>query len=177
MSEEHSPDVPGETSPVAESNHTQLDDQIAALTQERDAAYNQLLRTQAELENYRKRMQRERDEERRFAALPLLRDLLPGMDNLQRALDAARHTDDLAAMLKGVEMVAAQIDDVLTRHGAKPIDAVGLPFDPNLHEAIQQMASADQPPMTVIDEVERGYTLNDRVIRPSKVIVSVSPSS
>jgi len=150
-------------------------DPLAELAAERDAAVDRALRSQAELENYRKRVQRERDEERRYAAVPLVQDLLPGLDNLQRALDAARHTDDLTAMLQGVEMVAAQIDEILSRHGAKPIVAVGEPFDPNLHEAIQQMPSAEHPPMTVIDEVERGYTLNDRVVRPSKVIVSVAP--
>ncbi len=151
-----------------------LEAQLQFVADERDAAKDQLLRSQAELENYRKRANRERDEERRYAALPLVRDLLPGLDNLQRAIDAARHTDDLSAMLQGVEMVSVQIDEVLTRHGAVPIPSVGEPFDPNKHEAIQQMPSADHPPMTVIDEVERGYMLNDRVVRPSKVIVSVA---
>ncbi|MBX3438147.1 MAG: nucleotide exchange factor GrpE [Planctomycetaceae bacterium] len=152
-------------------------DALVEMTAERDAALDRALRTQAEWENYRRRIQREREDERRFAALPFVRDLLPSLDNLQRALDAGRHTDDLSAMLQGVEMVASQIGDVLTRHGAEPIVAVGEPFDPNRHEAIQQMASADHPPMTVIDEVERGYTLHDRVVRPSKVIVSVAPPS
>ena len=150
-------------------------DPLATLAAERDDLRDKLFRLHAEMENFRKRVNRERDEERRFAALPIVRDLLPGLDNLQRAIDAARHTDDLSAMLQGVEMVSAQINEVLTRHGAVPIPSVGEPFDPNKHEAIQQMPSADHPPMTVLDEVERGYTLNDRVIRPSKVIVSVTP--
>jgi len=162
--------------PVVETAAPQtLEEQILSLADERDAAMDLLLRSQAELENFRKRANRERDEERRYAALPLVRDLLPGLDNLQRALDAARHSDDLSAMLQGVEMVTTQIDEVLARHGALPIAAIGEPFDPNKHEAIQQMPSADHPPMTVIEEVERGYTLNDRVVRPSKVIVSVAP--
>ncbi len=170
-------DAPGAVGdPHAPPSDAPSADPLAELAAERDAANDRALRSQAELENYRKRVQRERDEERRYAALPLVQDLLPGLDNLQRALDAARHTDDLAAMLQGVEMVAAQIDEILSRHGAKPIVAVGEPFDPNLHEAIQQMPSAAHPPMTVIDEVERGYTLNDRVVRPSKVIVSVAPA-
>ncbi|MCA9108931.1 MAG: nucleotide exchange factor GrpE [Planctomycetaceae bacterium] len=160
---------------AAQSGEPFAEERVQQLIEERDAARDQTLRAQAELENYRKRSNRERDEERRFAALPIVRDLLPGLDNLQRAIDAARHTDDLSAMLQGVEMVSAQINEVLTRHGAVPIPSVGEPFDPNKHEAIQQMPSADHPPMTVLDEVERGYTLNDRVIRPSKVIVSVTP--
>jgi molecular chaperone GrpE len=104
-----------------------------------------------------------------------VRDLLPALDNLQRAIDAGENVDDLSVMLQGVQMVAHQIGEVLTRHGASPIEAVGRPFNPNRHEALQQMPSADHPPMTVIDEAERGYTLHDRVIRPSKVIVSVAP--
>lgn len=152
-----------------------LEDQLQKLSDELNAARDQLLRSQADLENYRKRVQRERDEERRYAVLPLVRDLLPGLDNLQRALDAARHTDDLAAMIQGVEMIEAQFHEVFARHGTTPIPAIGEPFDPNLHEAIQQIPSADHPPMTVIDEVERGYILHDRVVRPSKVIVSAAP--
>lgn len=152
-----------------------VDQRLQALAEEANAARDQALRAQAELDNYRKRTQRELAEERKYAALPILRDLLPGLDNLQRAIDAGQSMDDLSAMLQGVEMVAAQIGEILTRHGAAPIEAVGRPFDPNQHEAIQQMPSADHPPMTVIDEVERGYRLHDRVIRPSKVIVSVTP--
>ncbi len=179
--EETMPDRPDDTADdalgtVGDPHAPPAGDPLAELAAARDAANDRALRSQAELENYRKRVQRERDEERRYAAIPLVQDLLPGLDNLQRALDAARHTDDLSAMLQGVEMVAAQIDEILSRHGAKPIVAVGEPFDPNLHEAIQQMPSAELPPMTVIDEVERGYTLNDRVVRPSKVIVSVAPT-
>ncbi len=160
----------------SEASDPQTHDEIVQrLEQERNASRDQALRTQAELENYRKRVAREREEERRFAALPVIRDLLPGLDNLQRALDAARHTDDLNAMLQGVEMVAQQIESILAQHGATPIQAVGEPFDPNQHQAIQQIPSADVPPMTVVDEVERGFVLHNRVIRPSSVIVSVAP--
>ena len=152
-----------------------LDERLQALAEESNAAKDQALRAQAELENYRKRMQRELAEERKYAALAIVRDLLPGLDNLQRAIDAGESVEDLSAMLQGVEMVAEQFRETLARHGTTVIEAVGQPFDPNKHEAIQQMPSADHPPMTVIDEVERGYELHDRVIRPSKVIVSVAP--
>ncbi|MGD9856964.1 MAG: nucleotide exchange factor GrpE [Planctomycetaceae bacterium] len=168
--------IASDADPPADATGTSQEHPLADVLAERDAAVDRALRSQAELENYRRRVQRERDEERRYAALPLVRDLLPGLDNLQRALDAAQHTDDLSAMLQGVEMVAGQIAEILTRHGAEPIVAVGEPFDPNRHEAITQMPSSEHPPMTVIDEVERGYTLHDRVVRPSKVIVSVAPS-
>jgi len=159
----------------AQQSEPALDERLQQLADEANAARDQALRAQAELENYRKRTQRELAEERRYAALPIVRDLLPALDNLQRAVDAGQNVEDLSAMLQGVEMVAAQIGEILGRHGAAPIEAIEQPFDPNQHEAIQQMPSADHPPMTVIDEVERGYKLHDRVIRPSKVIVSVAP--
>lgn len=152
-----------------------LEERLQALAEEANAARDQALRAQAELDNYRKRTQRELADERRYAALPIVRDLLPALDNLQRAVDAGQNVDDLSAMLQGVQMVARQIREVLAGHGAAAIEATGQPFDPNLHEAIQQMPSADHPTMTVLDEVEQGYTLHDRVIRPSKVIVSVAP--
>lgn len=159
------------TDDIAES----LDERLQSLADEANESKQQALRAQADLENYRKRTQRELADERKYAALSIVRDLLPGLDNLQRAIDAGQSADNLSTMLQGVEMVATQISETLTRHGATPIEAVGQPFDPNQHEAIQQMPSADVSPMTVIDEVERGYILHDRVIRPSKVIVSVAP--
>lgn len=164
-----------EPATAAQASADSLEARLQALAAEAGAARDQALRAHAELDNYRKRTQRELADERRYAALPIVRDLLPALDNLQRAIDAGENVEDLSAMLQGVQMVAQQIAEVLARHGASPIAAVDQPFDPNLHEAIQQMPSADHPPMTVIDEAERGYTLHDRVIRPSKVIVSVAP--
>jgi molecular chaperone GrpE len=141
---------------------------------ERDELKDQLLRTRAEMENMRKRMNRERDEERRYAALPVVRDLLPALDNLRRALEAGQKQGG-GDLLQGVQMVLKQLEEVLGRHGAKTIPALGLPFDPNVHEALQQAPSEEHPPMTVLQELEQGYQLHDRVIRPTKVIVSSNP--
>jgi len=152
-----------------------LEEQLAAAITERDANYQRVLRSQAELENYRKRAHKEMQEARLYQALPIIRDLLPGLDNLERAIEAAEKTSDAGELVQGVQMVAKQFADFLSRQSAEPITAVGEAFDPNLHEAIQQLPSSDHPPMTVIQEVERGYTLNGRVIRPSKVIVSSGP--
>ncbi|QDU38789.1 heat shock protein GrpE [Maioricimonas rarisocia] len=154
------------------SESMSLEEQLQATRAERDENFNKFLRAQAELDNYRKRTQRDRDEERRFASLPVTRDLLPAMDNLQRAIDAAAQTQNVDELTSGVQMVLRQIEEVLSRFGVTPITAVGEPFDPNLHEAVQQIPTSDHPPMTVIQELERGYTLHDRVVRPSKVIVS-----
>jgi molecular chaperone GrpE len=149
---------------------------IEALTAERDELRDLLLRTRAEMENTRKRMNREREEERRYASLPIARDLLPVIDNLQRALEAAEKDRNPDALMQGVSMIARQLEDALSRHGVKAIEALGQPFDPNLHEALQQVPSDEHPPMTIIQEYERGFQLHDRVVRPSKVVVSSAPA-
>jgi len=148
---------------------------LEAVTTERDELREQMLRLRAEMENMRKRMNRERDEERRYAALPMTRELLPVIDNLHRALAAGEKDKNPDALLQGVGMVARQLEEVLQRHEIKPIPALGQPFDPNLHEALQQVPTNEHPPMTVIQEYERGFQLHDRVVRPSKVIVSSAP--
>ena len=154
-----------------------LEEQLAATRGERDENNDRFLRAQAELENYKRRTQRELAEERRYAALPIVRDLLPVIDNFQRALDAARNSEQASDLVEGLDMVIRQLGETLSRHGMTPIAALGEPFDPNLHEAVQQMPSEDHPPMTVLQELERGYTLHDRVVRPSKVIVSTAPAA
>lgn len=149
-----------------------LEDQFQTVVTERDDAQDRFLRSQAELDNTRKRYQKELEQTRQYAAAPFILDLLPALDNLKRAVDAAENVNQIDDLKQGVEMVAKQILDVFSKHQVKAIDALGKPFDPNLHEALQQMPSDEYPPMTVIQELEQGFTLNDRVVRPSKVIVS-----
>ncbi len=151
-------------------------DQLAAARAERDANYDLYLRSQAELQNYRRRVQKEADELRQYQALPVARDLLPALDNLHRALAAAETSGNVKDLVNGVKLVARQIEAALGRHDVVPIDSAGKPFDPNLHQAIQQVPSDEHPPMTVVQEVERGFTLKDRVVRPATVIVSTSPT-
>ena len=153
-----------------------LEEQLKAAVVERDAHYNSWMHTRADLENYRKRAQREAEEIRRHHTTSLIRDLLPGLDNLQRAISAAENSSNIEELLQGVRMVAEQFDAVFSSHALEPIEAAGKPFDPNKHEAVQQVPSSEFPPMTVIEEIERGFTLHDRVVRPSKVIVSSGPS-
>ncbi len=152
-------------------------DPIQQLTAERDELRDLLLRTRAEMDNIRKRMNRERDEERRFAALPVAQQLLSVIDNLQRAVAAGEQDHNAEALLKGVQMVLSQFEEALARVGVMPIPALGQPFDPNIHEALQQLPTAEHPPMTVLQELQRGYQLHERVIRPSQVIVSSAPPS
>lgn len=184
MADKHSPeDLPDR--PAAESDLAGVSEQ-APETQETSAAapprdehaelQDKLLRAHAEFDNYRKRTQRERDEERRYAALPVARELLPVLDNLQRAIDAASQGGSIDDLRQGVEMVLGQARDVLARFQIRPIEAVGKAFDPHLHDALTQMPSEEHPPMTVLQEVERGYMLHDRVLRPTKVIVAAPKS-
>ena len=148
--------------------------QLATVQAERDDFRERWLRAQAELENYRKRSQKELDQERQYRSLPVVRDVLPALDNLQRAIQMAKTAKDNDQLIKGVQMVAQQFEEALARHAVVAIEAVGKPFDPNLHEAIQQAPSKDHPPMTVLHDVEKGYQMYDRVVRPTKVIVSVA---
>ena len=137
-----------------------------------EEAEQRILRLQAELENYRKRTQRAMEEERRYASLPLLRDLLAVWDNLQRAIEAAEQHENATSLLDGVKMVAEQFSGVLKQHHCEPIEADGRPFDPNLHEAIAQYPSDDHEPGHVSQVTQVGYHLHDRVIRPAQVIVA-----
>jgi len=145
---------------------------VAELESQLREASDRALRAQAELENYRKRAQRELADERRYAVVPLVRDLLAVVDNLQRAIDAAQQTSDGKVLLEGVQLVAAQLDAVLKQHGCLPIETVGTPFDPNQHQAIAQEPSTEHPAGTVTRAAQVGYKLQDRVIRPAQVFVS-----
>ncbi|MDX1963120.1 MAG: nucleotide exchange factor GrpE [Pirellulales bacterium] len=133
------------------------------------------LRSQAELDNYRKRVERERADEYRYREVPLLMDLLPVLDNAERAIDAAAKTSDAASLLTGYQMLRQQLHSVLQKHGCESIAAAGEPFDPNFHQAIMQQPSGDVPENTVLQVAQAGYKVHDRVIRPVQVIVSKNP--
>lgn len=160
---------------AASADAPSLADQLAAMTADRDAQRENWLRAQADLENYRRRMQKEAEQARLYQSQSLAGDLLPVLDNLRRAVAAAEATQNVEELIKGVRMVTDQLESALARHAVRPIEAVGQPFDPHRHEAIHQQPSAQHPPMTVLHEAERGYTLHDRVLRPSRVIVSRPP--
>jgi molecular chaperone GrpE len=143
--------------------------------QERDQYLSLAQRTRADFENYQKRVQRDQAQERRYAHLPLALELLPAIDNLERATAAARQAGDHGPLAEGVALVQSQLLDALRRHGVTRIEAEGQPFDPNLHQAVLQQPSADHPPLTVVQVLEPGYLIHDRVLRPASVAVSVAP--
>lgn len=134
------------------------------------------LRAAADLENYKKRAQKEKEEVQKFGSEKLLKDLLPVMDNLDRAMDAATKSPDFASFQKGVAMTRKSFEDTLARHGVKAFSAKGQPFNPHLHEAMQQVETADVPAGHVAFEVARGYHLNDRLVRPAMVVVARAPA-
>jgi molecular chaperone GrpE len=147
--------------------------------QEEEAAKirDQFLRERADLDNFKKRMQREKSESLRFASEPLIRDLLPVIDNLERALNAAPPpTEGQADALRdGVAMVAQQFDDILARFGVARVEAAGQPFDPSEHEALAHIETTQQEPGAVLDEHLPGYRLHDRLLRPAQVTVAKAP--
>jgi molecular chaperone GrpE len=153
---------------AAEEAACELERFRALLEETKDRA----LRSQAELENYRKRVARQMEEERRYACLPLLRDLLPVWDNVNRAIEAAEKSNETSGLLEGVKLTAKQLESVLERHECTKIEALHQPFDPHLHEAIAQHPSAELPPNTVMHVAQVGFKLHDRVVRPSQVVIS-----
>ena len=148
-------------------------DPLAAAKQEAAANYDRYLRAVADLENFRRRAVREKDELRQFATARVLEDLLPVMDNLGLGLTAARQPGaDLNSLAGGVDLVLAQLKAALVTHGLKEISPLGQPFDANLHESLSAQPSPTVPEGSVVTVVRTGYSLNGRLLRPAAVIVS-----
>lgn len=167
-------DIAAATEAVWRTSGDDHHDEGAALREELNAAKDRALRAQAELDNYRKRARKEMEDERRYAQLPLLSDLLPVMDNVERAIQAAEKQSGSDSFLAGFKMVAEQLEGVLARHQCRRIEALHQPFDPHLHAAVMLQPSSDYPANTVVQVTQEGYQLHDRVIRPAQVIVSAA---
>lgn len=147
-----------------------LQNKVAELEAANADLKDQMLRRQAELENYRKRLIRDKEEAVQFANESLIRDILEFLDNMDRALAAAKNGGDLNALIEGFEMTQNQLLSTLEKNwGLKGIDSVGKEFDPSLHEACMMTIDENLDKETVLEEFQKGYTLHDRVIRPSKV--------
>jgi molecular chaperone GrpE len=149
---------------------------LRKLAAERDQYLDLAQRTRAEFENYQKRNQKEREQERKYAYGPLVLDLLPVIDNLDRTLEAAQKAGDTGPLVQGVAMVQRQFLEILKRNGITRIDAqAGQSFDPNVHQAVMQRPTADVEPGAIVAVHEQGYLNQDRVLRPAKVTVSAKP--
>ena len=147
------------TLPEAQETIAELNERIVRLT--------------ADFDNFRKRAQRDKDEARQFANQGLLEKLLPVLDNFEMALTAVKDADP--SVRDGVQMILDQLLSVLKESGVVPVDALGQPFDPNLHEALSQEETTDAEEGTVVQQVQCGYKLNDRLVRPARVVVAKAP--
>ena len=146
--------------------------EVEQLRLELEEAKDRALRALADLENYRTRKNREVIEERKYASIDFMRELLPVWDNIGRALEAVSASHNLETLVEGVQMVHAQFLAVLKKHHCEKIEAMYQPFDPNFHASVAQIPSAEHPANTVIDEVQAGFRLFERVVRPSQVVLA-----
>jgi molecular chaperone GrpE len=162
---------------VSTAELEKLRQQLQAKELEAKENYDRFLRQAAELENFKKRMAREKGEAIRYANELLIKDLLPVLDNLERAVESAKGGGNGEPLLEGIEMVRKKFLEVLNKHGVTQISAVGETFDPEKHEAIAQVESKEQEPNAVIEEHHKGYYLLDRLLRPAQVSVAKVPES
>jgi molecular chaperone GrpE len=146
-------------------------EQLKAKEEEARNNYDRFLRQTADLENFKKRVTREKEDASRFANEALVKELLPIVDNLERAVSHSKGAGNGESLIEGVEMILKGLIDALGKHGVVQISAVGRPFNPQLHEAMAQVESTEQEPNTVLEEFQKGYLLRDRLLRPSLVTV------
>jgi len=167
---------PTDTEQSLESEEiSDLKSKLEIKTAEAEENYDRLLRVSAEFENYKKRTAREMADFKKFANQSLLRELLPIIDNLELAIKAAAEVPDGkdACLLDGVELTRKEILKVFENFHVEPIDALGKPFDPNYHEAVMREESDEHPENTVVNELQKGYLMHDRLLRPSMVVVAM----
>jgi len=173
MQDENAPenidDMPVEDTEQLESNAG-----TDGLSSQLQDAEERVLRAQAEIENVRKRGRREYEDLLRYGEMNLLRDILPVLDNIERAIEASESTTDVETLREGFRMTACQIEKLLESHGCETIKTENEVFDPTVHEAISQQPGNGADPGTVIGVTSRGYVLHDRVVRPAQVVVAAN---
>jgi len=155
--------------PVGEEQVLEQEAELAKVKAERDTLYDRIARLQAEFDNARKRQQKEQNDFRDYALANAIQNLLPILDSLDRALQTQPEGEEFR---KGVELIDRQFHDALSKLGVEPIEAKGQPFDPNLHQAVQMVQSDDIPENHVANELQRGYRIKERLLRPAMVTVA-----
>lgn len=164
----------GQTESVEQSD---LETHLATAEAQAKDYYDRLLRVSAEFENYKKRTSREMQEVVKYANEKLAKEILTVVDNLERAIaSAAERSPKDDPLLQGVHLTLEEILKILDRHHVKPIDSLGEPFDPTYHQAMMQTETTQQPPNTVVDELQKGYLIHERLLRPALVTVSKHPA-
>ena len=152
----------------------EMETRLESIEQEAKEAHDRFLRVSAEFENYKKRSAREMDEFRKFANESLLREMLTVVDNLERALNSSNNDNQANSHIaEGVDMTLKEILKVFEKFNVKPIEALGKPFDPNFHQAAMREETNERPENTVLNELEKGYMIHDRLLRPAMVVVSM----
>lgn len=154
----------------------QLQAELDQAACEAKALQEQYLRTLADMENLRKRTQREKEELAKFANENILREVLPVIDNLERAVEHAEQAESSEGLLEGVRMTLDQFNQVLTRFGVTPVEALGETFDPALHQAMGQLETDEFPTNAVAQQMQKGYQLNERLLRPAMVMIAKAPA-
>lgn len=157
---------------AVEAEREQQGDELARAGMKIDELQDRLLRLAAEFENYRKRMERERAIALKYAEEPVLKELLPFIDNLERAMEQGRATHNADDLLAGVELIYKGLINALEKFSVTPLPSIGQVFDPNVHEALAMEASDEVEPNSVLREFEKGYMYKDKLIRPAKVVVA-----
>lgn len=163
----------GERTGADEAQEPDLSEELEKAREEAREARDKLLRMAAEFENQKKRLQRDKETALKYAEENLIREILPALDNLERAMNQDQTGEDFGKnLLAGVELTLKGLLGTLEKFGLKPLSSVGEPFDPNFHEALAMEASSEVPEQRVIQEYEKGYLLKDRLVRAAKVVVS-----
>lgn len=155
------------------STYTVEGEELEQLRKEADENHQRYLRTQADFDNFRRRARQEKEDLAKYASQKLVESLVPIVDNFDRAIQASKDTQDFDGLVKGIDMVFRQFEGVLQTEGVKQIESVGLPFNPEFHQAVLQVESDEYEEGIVVEELQKGYMLNDRVIRPAMVKVSM----
>ena len=150
----------------------ELEQDIAELAKEKEEFLDRLQRTMAEFDNYRRRVSREKEDLLKYGSEKMARDLLPVADNFERALEQAKEATDPAAVVEGIEMIYKQFLAALEKYNVIPFDSLGEPFDPEKHEAMAQQKNPDFDENTIMAELQKGYVIGDRLLRPARVVVS-----
>lgn len=166
----------GDNPPASEAASSTAQDELASKTEECTALNNKYLRLAAEFENYKRLTQRDQREQIRFGNEQLLKELLPAVDNMDRAIKAARTSGGDSALIQGVELTLKQLSGTLAKFGVQAIETVGQDFDPSAHQAVSYGPSNDVPANKVLDEFQKGYRLHDRILRAAMVSVSSGPA-
>jgi len=169
------PAANGETAAIEQDLAAEVN-QLAELTKKIAELQDKLLRTQADFDNYRKRMAREKEEAVKYANADLLETILPVVDNFELGLQAAENAADAKSILLGMQMVKTQLQRFLADCGVTEVESVGKKFDPHLHDALSQQESAEHEDGTIISQQRKGYKLKDRLLRPAAVIVTHKPA-